>query len=214
MSILISFITPLLVGRHKYYPTDTLRQLGIRKQQTAGTSTASESESERKSLVLVAIIRFAHTHCQLLHPPKQAKVRAVLYAPLCASTHSNYSHLPRWRHRCNGDAADTLLAHCCSHVCGAHLHIHLFVHGLLWVSALIEFVFARSQGFTIRPFARTAAGFMYFHILYNAVLIFWAYGYWPLGSEEAATRPLDDRTALVNTANNPFSGTGRDEEEL
>ena len=58
-------------------------------------------------------------------------------------------------------------------------------------------------GGSIGPFARTAPGFMFFHALYNAVILFWIYGYWPVGSA-GRVLPVDERRPLVE---NPFQET-------
>lgn len=78
-------------------------------------------------------------------------------------------------------------------------YLHTVIPMCLLLLATFISLFTGSFG----PFARTAAGFMFFHVLYNCVLILWVLGYWPVTGSAKRAAPTTDRTALVEA--NPFN---------
>jgi hypothetical protein len=76
-------------------------------------------------------------------------------------------------------------------------YLHTVVPMILVAASTLISVLSGSIG----PFGRTAPSFMYFHVLYNVVIYFWIFGYWPTGAG-GVVRANNERRPLVE---NPFA---------
>lgn len=64
---------------------------------------------------------------------------------------------------------------------------------------------------TVGPFGRTAPSFVFFHALYNTVIVYWIAGYWPVGTgTKIVRRNTSERSPLVA---NPFAASERQADE-
>ncbi len=83
------------------------------------------------------------------------------------------------------------------------------MHSCVPMIVVTGFTLINMLGGSLGPFGSSAPSFMFFHTLYNATILLWLCGYWPVGRAASAGGSLvrsDERQPLVA---NPFAASER-----